>query len=239
MLSETFPVRGRLLEIGCATAQEAVLFAARGYEVVGIDISAAMVEIARRRAGALGFTDRLTFRRMVGREVGLLTAEFGPRSFDGAYSSLSTLNHEPDLTALGAGLSVLLKPGAKFFVSVLNRTCLWETVWLLTHFHPRGAFRRWKRWAKASIGPGANAPAQFYTARSFVEALGEAWKLQRVLALPLFLPPPALGEVYQRHEQFFAKLLSLERHWRERAPWSRLGHFFVAVLVHAGPSQLD
>ena len=42
----------RILDLGCGTAQHAVVLAARGHDVVGVDLSVHMLDGARRRAAA-------------------------------------------------------------------------------------------------------------------------------------------------------------------------------------------
>ena len=44
-----FPRKGRLLDAGCGTAQVSLPLIKSGYSVVGVDASAAMLEIARRK----------------------------------------------------------------------------------------------------------------------------------------------------------------------------------------------
>jgi SAM-dependent methyltransferase len=47
------PRRGRLLDVACGTGRHAVELAIRGWQVVGFDRSAEMLEAARRRVGTL------------------------------------------------------------------------------------------------------------------------------------------------------------------------------------------
>ncbi|MBU0510769.1 MAG: class I SAM-dependent methyltransferase [Chloroflexi bacterium] len=51
------PPSGRVLDLGCGEGLYSLLFAAEGYEVVGIDISSSAVEWARRRATEQGMTN--------------------------------------------------------------------------------------------------------------------------------------------------------------------------------------
>ena len=48
------PAHGRVLDAGCGTGQVSLPLAERGYEVVGIDISAEMIKLARFKLGAAG-----------------------------------------------------------------------------------------------------------------------------------------------------------------------------------------
>lgn len=52
----------RVLDVGCGSGRYAVRFAMEGALVVGVDVSAGMLELATARARALGVADRCTFR---------------------------------------------------------------------------------------------------------------------------------------------------------------------------------
>ncbi len=51
------PPSGRVLDLGCGEGLYSLLFAAEGYEVVGVDISSSAVQWARRRATEQGLTN--------------------------------------------------------------------------------------------------------------------------------------------------------------------------------------
>jgi SAM-dependent methyltransferase len=48
-----------ILDLGCGTGNHAIPFAARGYEVTGVDRSSEMLDRARQKAGAEGSSDNL------------------------------------------------------------------------------------------------------------------------------------------------------------------------------------
>lgn len=52
---------GRMLDLGCGTGENAVLLAKAGLEVVGVDIVAAPLEIARQKAADAGLENNVTF----------------------------------------------------------------------------------------------------------------------------------------------------------------------------------
>jgi len=51
-------LRGRVLDAGCGTGEQALLAAARGADAVGVDVSPRAIEQARRKAGERGLTVR-------------------------------------------------------------------------------------------------------------------------------------------------------------------------------------
>src|SRR4051812_21326032 len=57
-LAGTGVFRGRLLDCGCGTGEHALMAAAEGAQVVGVDLSPYAIEQARRKADARGLTVR-------------------------------------------------------------------------------------------------------------------------------------------------------------------------------------
>ena len=69
---------GRVLDIGCGAGREAIGLAREGFQVVGIDIAARMVEAAEANAQRVGLA--ITFRVQSATDL-----DEPPGSFDGAY----------------------------------------------------------------------------------------------------------------------------------------------------------
>ncbi|MFQ6001203.1 MAG: corrinoid protein-associated methyltransferase CpaM [Anaerolineae bacterium] len=76
----------QVLDIGCGTGTLAVLLAQRGAQVVGVDISASMLEIARARAREENLEEQIELRELGA--VDLDTA-FEDQSFDCVVSTLT------------------------------------------------------------------------------------------------------------------------------------------------------
>jgi len=57
-LAEGGLLRGRVLDAGCGSGEHALLAAARGADVVGVDVSPRAIERARRKAGERGIAVR-------------------------------------------------------------------------------------------------------------------------------------------------------------------------------------
>jgi SAM-dependent methyltransferase len=124
------PPGGRLLDLGCGTGRLLLALARRGRRVVGVDLSAPMLGVARARAAAAGLAVALLRANIVG-PLGL-----APGSFDCAACLFSTLG-----MVRGAGCRRrvaeqaydALRPGGCFVLHVHNR---WSNAW-----DPAG--RRW------------------------------------------------------------------------------------------------
>jgi SAM-dependent methyltransferase len=105
----------RVLDLGCGTGEHARYFAAKGFEVVGVDASETMLERAKEDGVPDGvqflYGDLLHVDRLV-------TGKFG-----GAVCLGNTLAHITDqdaLTQLFAGVRAVLLPGAPLVIQVLN-----------------------------------------------------------------------------------------------------------------------
>ena len=68
----------RVLELGCGAGSLAVMMAGGGADVLAIDVSEPMLQTARERAEAAGFSDRIELRRLSVMEIDTLPAD----SFD-------------------------------------------------------------------------------------------------------------------------------------------------------------
>ena len=107
------PVRS-LLDLGCGTGRHSVELARRGYEVVGVDLSDAMLERARRRAVDLA-PGIATFLR-----GDIATIELA-RRFDAVLSMFAVVGYQISDTAVRSTLANVrrhLEPGGVFVFDV-------------------------------------------------------------------------------------------------------------------------
>jgi SAM-dependent methyltransferase len=111
-LAESGGFSGRVLETGCGSGENGLMIAALGLPVLGIDIDAAALEQAERKARERGLDARATFLRFDIRELAALG-----ESFDTAVDSL--LFHALDPRSRRnyvAGLHAVLPPGGRLYV---------------------------------------------------------------------------------------------------------------------------
>jgi ubiquinone/menaquinone biosynthesis C-methylase UbiE len=95
---------GRAVDLGCGTGHHAAILATRFEEVLGVDISPPMLELARARRGGPNITYEL-------RDLRDVTAQKDGR-FDLAFSAF-TLHHVPDLGSALRQIKLLLNPGGR------------------------------------------------------------------------------------------------------------------------------
>lgn len=114
-----FPRGGTIVEVGCGTGDYALLLARMGFRMIGVDLSPASIESAKRKARALGASE-VSF--VVSDAEGL--QELAADSADGVVS-FSALRYVPNVEmALGA-IRWVLKSGAAAVVDFPNRYCPW------------------------------------------------------------------------------------------------------------------
>ncbi len=120
-LSRALGTSGRVLDLGSGTGEHSRFLTSKGFEVVGIDSSPAMLA----KAMDTPLPPNLTFVAGDITEVEHLTTGL----FDGAICLGNTLPHLRDrstLSRLAAGLRARLRPGAPLVLQVLNYDKVFE-----------------------------------------------------------------------------------------------------------------
>lgn len=109
---------GRLLDLGCGTGRLLVYAAQRGFQAVGVDLSAKMLAVAAQKARDAGVQVSLIRASIVALEA------FADSSFDHAaclFSTLGMVNGVENRRRVVAHAHRLLRPGGRFVLHVHNR----------------------------------------------------------------------------------------------------------------------
>jgi 2-polyprenyl-3-methyl-5-hydroxy-6-metoxy-1,4-benzoquinol methylase len=226
-LDAMFAPGSRLLDLGCGTGIDAARMARLGYRVTATDWSPEMVRRTRDRAQHEGLLDRVQPTNMGAHELHRAD-EAG--SYDGAYSNLGALNCVPDLADVARECARLLKPGGQLVFSVIGRICPWEAA----HYLRRRRWARVKiRYARGLVPVTLNKRTvwtRYYTPREFYRPFKSFFGLTHYRGLCVFVPPPYLLAVRQKHWDWYQRLWRIDR---SVAGWPLLrgiGDHFLIVM---------
>jgi SAM-dependent methyltransferase len=118
-----FPTPGRLIDLGCGTGRLLVPFARRGWWVLGVDLSAEMLEVAAGKARQAGVAVHLLRANLTSLEA-LATGSFAGAAC--LFSTLGMVRGADMRRRVVAQVHRLLRPGGRFVLHVHNR---WFNFW--------------------------------------------------------------------------------------------------------------
>ncbi len=121
------PEGAKVLDLCCGQGRHSLELARRGFQVVGVDLSEALLYAARQRAEREGLT--ITFLQSDMREIDF-TDEFD--AVINMFTSFGYLENEGEDEKVLRKVTQALKQGGKFLLDVMNRD------WLIRNFQPMG-----------------------------------------------------------------------------------------------------
>src|SRR5262245_9449481 len=211
-LTRTFAPGSRLLELAAGTGDDAVFMLGRGYHVTLTDGSPRMVARAREKVQTSGFNAPV--EQAVLEELQAFadrSAQAGVAQYDGVYSNFAAFNCVSDLSAVGAGLARLLRPGAPCLLVVFGPCSIGEIVVELIRRNPRAAFRRFRSGpAPARLG-GEHFTVWYPKPRDFARAFAPWLRLRRLRGVGVFVPPSAAEPWISRFARVVAGMEAADR----------------------------
>jgi ubiquinone/menaquinone biosynthesis C-methylase UbiE len=130
---ETIPVK-TLLEVGCGMGTDTLVFESKGFQVTGIDLAPAHLQLANRlfeHYGAQGSFIEANAERL----------PFPDEAFGGVYS-FGVLHHTPNTALAIREIHRVLKPGGRAVVMLYNRNSLNNFVHWITRRGFENAVKR-------------------------------------------------------------------------------------------------
>ena len=219
------------LDLGCGPGLDIETLAREGYQVTGIDWSAAMVEEARRRVAVAGLEGTVQLHHIGIHELERLD----PGQYDIVLSNLGPLNCVPDIRATAAAVGQRLRQGGVLVATMIGRIVPWE----ILLYARRGNWSRIGiRFARTPVPvplSGHRVWTRYYSPREF-EAVFRAAGFERLdlRAMGLVAPPPYAEAFAARHPRFVGGLLAIEQRvnrWPGMRAWG--DHFLIVLRKHA------
>ncbi|HWE83956.1 MAG TPA: class I SAM-dependent methyltransferase [Terracidiphilus sp.] len=188
LLLRQFPPRGRILEVGGGTGEDAAYLAQRGFKVLLTDASPAMVGMATTKLAPLGSQAEVAAAEGL-EEFGDAHTSAGGELFDGAFSNFAPLNCVADLESVARGLARLLKPGASAMLVVFGTFCPGEMVTETLRGRPHQAFRRLRRGAVPARLGGRDFAVTYHRRRALKSAFQPWFVLEKRFGIGIAVPP--------------------------------------------------
>ncbi len=109
-LAEAGEIRGRVLDVGCGTGENALYLASLGLDVLGVDAAPTAIERARTRAAERG--SRAEFLVWDALELSELGRTFDAVTDSGLFHTFDDEDRPP----FAASLHTVLEPGGRYFL---------------------------------------------------------------------------------------------------------------------------
>lgn len=225
------PSNGRLLDVGCYTGGEALALARAGYQVLGIDLSPKMVDLAQSKAKRWRLDGQARFLTARASDLDRLASDrLVP--FDTAYSVYGTLNLEPQISRFKRALQVCLKDGGAFVCGLLNPTVLYELLAAPFLLRFQGYRKLARQGVQTRIGLGNQRILTYlYTPAEFAKVMAPEFSLEDTRGLHILYPPPRPRAGRRSDRWWVARAFdAVETHLERRMLFSSLGFFSLLVF---------
>ncbi|MBI4428018.1 MAG: methyltransferase domain-containing protein [Ignavibacteriales bacterium] len=223
---ETLVPRGSsVLDINCGIGVDALTLAEKGFNVVGVDIAAKMIEVARQRSTKLRFN---TAEFLVGSFEDL--SGLSGCTFDLVLSNFGGLNCVPSLQIAGAQIAAITRQSGFFIATVMPPLCLWEVLAGMARMDFKSAFRRLHTSVMATGFPGGTFAVSYYSPHKFAATMRQWFEVKLIRGFNVFSPPPHATRFRTSHPLFSQFLADIDKR-AARLPLARsMGDHYLMVL---------
>ena len=212
--------RGLILDVGCGTGEQTLALAKDGFSVIGLDISAEMIRVAKKKSEEAGLSipfiiasaDALPFKENC---ISMLTSMFG------AYS------HIPAFDCAFSEMHRVLADEGRALFTIVNR---WNLNWWLMHTFIGN--RDWVRHAlknKDFVSDGLWT--YYFSRRELVKKMrGAGFQRARVGSIMIFLYPHLrrIEKKVSLYQRISGRIENLVR-WD--FPFNSIGYYLLAVCT--------
>ncbi len=204
-LLRAFPTRGRILELGGGTGEDAVFLAELGFDIMLTDPSPAMVAQAKAKLAPLGARAEI----VAGEEMEHFAASYlsaHGAMFDGAFSNFAPLNCVAALEPVARGLARLLKPGAPAMLVLFGTFCPGEMVTEVLRGRPHLALRRCTRGETPARLAKREFHIIYHRRAAMLRAFAPWFVLEKRMGIGVAVPPSAAEPWISRQPRLLAAM---------------------------------
>jgi SAM-dependent methyltransferase len=210
-LLKEFPAKGRILELGGGTGEDAAFLAERGFNVLLADASPAMVSRAQARLALLGSRAEVAAAEEMENFAHRYFAA-GEALFDGAFSNFAPLNCVIDLKPVALGLARLLKPGAAAMLVLFGTCCPGEMMTELLRGRPHLALRRFRRAEMPARLGNQEFHIVYHRRAALVRAFAPWFVLEKRFGIGITVPPSAAEPWITQRPRLLAAMEAFDKH---------------------------
>lgn len=222
-----------ILELNCGTGEDAAWLALNKQRILATDISGEMIKIAQQKAIGQKISSQILFKVMDIRDA---RESLNGEKFDLVFSNFggfNCLNHDQFSNWLNEQLPGLLNPGGRFVAVLMSKFCAWESLYFLSKFQFRKAFRRLSKGpvvGKLSAASGVNT--WYYAPQWIKDHLPESLSVSTVKAVGVFIPPSYLNHFFATRMKLLSKLQKLENNIKEgKAAAFFSDHYLIEIQL--------
>lgn len=201
------PQGASILDINCGTGIDASYFVANGFHITGIDISAKMLEEAKKKIDA----NQVPLCKFYHGSFDAIPPEIEER-FDLVFSNFGGLNCSDNLTMITKEIARVVKPSGFFVGVIMPPFSLWEALSYLVRGNPRLAFRRLNPPVKATGFLDKTFTVYYHSTAKIISTFSPHFHIQKIIGLNIISPPPhAIGfsQQFQKWSNFLRRLDTL------------------------------
>ena len=220
----------KVLELNCGTAEDACMFAQKGSKVTATDISSEMLSKSNAKAEQLGVSGLIEFQQLNIDQVSNFQSNY---KYDLVFSNFGGLNcvSEQSLAALREKLTNLLTPQGRFVAVVMPSKCMMETLYFLSRFNWKSAFRRGEKKVDWKNDQGDLSSIYYYSPKVF-EALFEAsFSTEGLIPVGFFVPPSYTETFFKRHQRILGMLEKMDCQFKSPTFSGLSDHFLIDLKI--------
>ncbi len=198
-----------ILELNCGSGEDAMMFSEKGFNIMATDVSEEMLKVTIQKANQFSMQNRISSQYL---DLDCLDETVFGKKFDLVFSNFGGLNciNPESLKRLLEKIPSMLAPGGRFVGVIMPKVCLWESVYLLTKFRFKQAFRRMTS-NEVIVNLGGNfLKTWYYNPSQVKEWAGDKFKLIKIKPVGFALPPSYLETYFSKRKRLLLRLNKLD-----------------------------